>query len=250
MATFRGRVIHLADGSPVNGADVWLVSADRHESTDSSGRFQFADVPAGVQLVEVRHLGLSAQRDTISLSSAHENVRTYALSEQSATLDTVRTFAGTQKYLSPMLRGFEDRRLSHQGGHFVSDSVFRRNENSSVAGIIESRVPGLTAVGGKTLVSTRKACMGFAMAHPANCQGGAGCYVTIYLDGALYYTPPPADTARPQALMGSGAPDMTRAFQASELAGAEYYADGASAPAGMHSNDQGCGTLWLWTRER
>jgi hypothetical protein len=36
-----------------------------------------------------------------------------------------------------------------------------------------------------------------------------------------------------------------------DLAGIEYYAGGASMPIDMHSaTDEGCGSLWLWTREK
>ncbi len=247
-AIFRGRVIRIDGGAPIAGADLWVISSDRHASTDSTGAFRLDDLHAGLVLLEVRRLGFDVRRDTVLLSPSHDNVRTYALAASAATLDTVRTLA--EGGISPRMRAF-DERMRMGFGHFITDSVFRRNENTSVAGIIESRIPGVTALGGKTLVSSRKGCMGLAFEHPHNCQAsGAACYVTIYLNGALYYTPPPTDTVAPPTPLGAGAPDMTRAFRASDFQAAEYYADGATAPAGMHSNDQGCGTLWLWTRER
>src|SRR6185437_8168445 len=165
-AVFRGRVVHLADASPVLGADVWLVSANKRVLTDSAGSFRFDGLPPGMQLVQIRLVGLSAERDTVVLSADHENVRTYALAAQAATLDTVRTLAGAQKYLSPRLQQFEERRLSGQGGHFISDSTLRRNENTTLANLVDSRVPGAMlkpmVVPGKgyimALVSTRKSC--------------------------------------------------------------------------------------------
>lgn|SRR6185437_479713 len=249
----RGRVVRQSDASPIPEADVWIPSLDRHATTDSTGAYRFDGLRSGITLVQIRHLGFDAQRDTVSLSASHENVRTYALAVQSNTLDTVHTVAGKQKYLSPQLRGFEERRLSGFGGHFVSDSVFRRNEGMTLAALIASRVPGVTALAGKTLVSTRKACMGLVFMHNQACSGGSpDCYVTIYFDGALYYTPPgPQAVQRTQSgTIGVAPPDLSREILVSNLAGAEFYADATSAPAGMHSNDQGCGTLWLWTRER
>src|SRR6185437_3359210 len=44
-AVFRGRVVHLADASPVLGADVWLVSANKRVLTDSAGSFRSAGCP-------------------------------------------------------------------------------------------------------------------------------------------------------------------------------------------------------------
>jgi hypothetical protein len=244
---FRGRVIHRADATPVAGADVWVVSADRHESTDSSGAFRFDGLAPGLQLVEVRRVGLDVEHDTIGLSSDHENVRTYALGDETTTLDTVHTIAGARKYLSPRLRAFEERRLSGQDGHFISDSVMRLNENSNLADI-GSRLPGLMVRSVflkhkgfiSALISTRKPCAGLVLLHSSTCAIQPNCFVAIYLDGVLQYS----------TTLGTDPPDLSREFPISELAGAEYYAGGAAAPAGMHSNDDGCGSLWLWTRER
>ena len=244
-AVFRGRVIQQGDSTPVANADVWLPSLDRHASTDSAGAFRFDGLPAGLQLVQIRRVGLDAQRDTIALSAEHENVRTYALAEQSTKLDTVRTMAGAQKYLSPMLRGFEERRLSGQGGHFISDSVLRKNENMTAANLIASRIPGLTQqfiiLQGKgvirALVSTRKQCKGLAL---QGCGGKPNCFVAIYLDGVLRYS----------TKLGIDPPDLSKEYDISSLAGIEYYAGAAAAPIAMHSDDDGCGSLWLWTRER
>lgn len=245
-AIFRGRVIQRADSAPVVNADVWLVSVDRHATTDSSGAFRFDGLPLGAQLVQIRRVGLDPQRDVIALSADRENVRTYALTGQTTRLDTVRTTAGATKYLSPQLRGFEERRLSGQGGHFISDSVLRKNENSTAANVIVGRIPGLmqqTIAGpGKlvtALVSTRKQCAGPAMLN--TCKGGApNCYVAVYLDGVLQYS----------AKMGVAPPDFRTDYEVSNLAGVEFYAGGAAAPISMHSDDDGCGSLWLWTRER
>lgn len=248
-AVLRGRVIRQSDGSPVAGADIILVPSDRHAVTDSSGAYRLDGVRAGIALIQVRHVGFDVARDTVNLSADHENVRTYALAPQSASLDTVRAVAAGQQYLSQRLRAFEERRASGQGGYFLSDSIMRRNEGTTLVNLVAGRVPGLMALAGKSLVSSRKKCQGFTFLHSDTCSKGApDCFVTIYLDGSLYYTPPAAEPGGSTQLVPP--PDLTKALSINTLAGAEFYADGASAPAGMHSNDQGCGTLWLWTRER
>jgi hypothetical protein len=246
-AVFRGRVVHRGDAMPLAGADVWLISVDRHESTDSGGAFRFDGVPPGLQLVEVRRVGLDVERDTIGLSSEHENVRTYALGHTTTTLDTMHTISMASKYLSPRLQAFEERRLSGQGGYFISDSVMRRNENSNLADI-GSRLPGVMVRSVllkhkgfiSALISTRKPCAGLVLLHSPTCSIQPNCYVAIYLDGVLQYS----------TTLDTDPPDLSREFPINELAGAEYYAGGAASPAGMHSNDDGCGSLWLWTRER
>ena len=89
------------------------------------------------------------------------------------------------------------------------------------------------------LVSTRKPCAGLAILN--SCKGGApNCYVAVYLDGVLQYS---AKTA-------GAPPDFRTDYDLRNLAGVEYYAGGAAAPVAMHSDDDGCGSVWLWTRER
>lgn len=241
LTVFRGRIVEQGSGTPILGADVWLILSDRHARTDSAGTFRFDSVAAGVQVVEIRRLGFDVRRDTVHLSPARPTMRSYSLASSVAKLDTMHTVSPQTKYISPMLKAFEERRLSGQGGHFVSDSEFRKNENTTLANILGPRVPGITALQGKVLVSTRQTCKGLAL---SGCKS-PNCYVTIYLDGALYYTPAP-----PLVRSLEAPPDLSRDIDPTSLAGAEYYADGATAPPGMHSNDQGCGTLWLWTRER
>jgi hypothetical protein len=223
----------------VSGAEVWAISLDRHARTDSSGEFRFDGLAGGQLLVEIRHIGFDVLRDTIVVERGRETSHRFALTPNVQPLDTVRAVAKESTYISPMLRGFEERRLSHQGGQFISDSVLRANENTTLANIL-GRIPGATITTGpklrRVLVSTRKPCNGPAFrvcTHP-------DCYVEIHLDGVLIYYPG----------SGEGPPDLAK-MGITDLAGIEYYAGGASMPIDMHSStDQGCGSLWLWTREK
>ena len=243
-ALLRGRVTR-PDGTPIAGADVWLISADKHATSDSAGAYRITDLPAGMMLIEVRHIGFGTERDTTNLSVEHENVRSYALVEQAPTLDTVRTVSRQQAYRAPQLRAFEERRLAGQGGYFISDSTFRHNESSTLGNLLVGRLPGVNLQKGTTLVSSTKQCRGllFIRSGKNGCKdtGISDCYVTIYLDGNMYFSAKMADNAVQP-------PNLARDFSVTSLAGAEFYPDGATAPAGMHSNDDGCGSLWLWSR--
>src|SRR6185437_5963390 len=128
-AQFSGVVVRQADAAPVTGADVWMITLDRHALADRTGTFAFTGLAPGAYLVEIRAIGFVARRDTVTLAAGQSLRRRYALAVQAATLDTVHTIADQQRYLSPALRGFETRRLSGNGGHFISDSVLRHNEN-------------------------------------------------------------------------------------------------------------------------
>jgi hypothetical protein len=243
-AAFTGRVLRTSDRTGIAGAEVSFPSLGMSTSTDSTGAFRFPSLPVGLQAVRIRHLGSDLWRDTVTIGPAGTVVtRTYTLSDSPAALDTVRAIAGKVSYRSPALRAFEDRRLSHAGGYFVSDSVFRQNENTTMANIIQPRMPGISwgyFNGHKVLISGRKPCRGLAF---RSCNTKQDCFVAIYVDGTLYYNAKMADEQIPF-------PDMEKDFNPANFAGAEYYAGGASMPMGMHPDDDGCGSLWLWTRER
>jgi hypothetical protein len=246
-AILRGVVVRLGDAAPVEGAEVWLISGEQRAQTDSLGVFQFARVSPGKQLLQIRRIGYEVSRDSLTVRLGSDTAYRFVLKPQATQLDTVRTFAGQQNYVSPMLRGFEARRLSGGGGRFVSDSVLRRNENSTLTNIIAARIPGLMVGAGRALVSSRKPCKGLVLLHTSpndRCasSGVPNCFVSVFVDGVLRFSSQMADEGvRPL--------DLSREA-ISNYGGIEFYADAGTAPAGMHSNDDGCGSLWLWTRER
>lgn len=244
LAVLRGRVARR-DGESVPAADVWLVTLDAHVSADSNGAFTVIGIPPGTQLVQVRRVGYTAARQTVVLRAGEDTTATFVLTELATTLDTVHTTAPQHHYLSPAVRAFEERRTSGMGGHFISDSVLRANESRSLANIVASRLPGATVVpglrGSSVLISTRKQCRGLTM-HMCTTPN---CYVTVFLDGVEIFYPAMMDESPPQP-----PPDLAR-FPVSDLAGVEFYASSAAAPVGMQSTrSEGCGTLWLWTREK
>jgi hypothetical protein len=237
-ARFRGVVRRASDQAPVAGVEVWLPAIGRRATTDTTGVFSFDTLPAGPTLVQTRRVGYLVQRDTLTLAAGKEIRRDFVLDAQATLLDTVRTLANRMKYVSPMLQGFEERR-AQGAGHFITEEVFRENDERNLASVLLSRVPGITLLpaphGGSAIVSTRKPCG----EHPfLSCKP---CFVTVFLDGALLYDasfengPPPPDASR---------------FRNAELAGAEYYGGGGSVPAQFNRTSSGCGTLLLWTRER
>lgn len=249
--TLRGVVVRASDGVPVAGADVWLASLDRHASTDSTGIFVFTGLPEGAQLLQIRHVGFDARRDVVRLVPGEVEPQRFALSTSVNQLDTVHTTSRQRKYISPALQGFEERRLSGQGGYFISDSVLRANDSKSLASVIESRVPGtqLTSspAGYGALASSRKSCRGLAM----NGCSSPNCFSSVYLDGALIFYPAQMDVKDPATKRPIVSPPDMYKIHVSDLGGVEFYAGGAAAPVTMHSSsDEGCGTLWLWTREK
>jgi hypothetical protein len=234
----RGRVLRAGTTTPLAGAEVWLPMADRRVTTDSSGDFRVDSLREGSQYVQVRKVGFAALRDTVTIAASSELRRDFSLIASSQVLDTVRTVASS-KYISPLLRGFEERRANHVSGYFITDSILRKNDNSNIGNVIVSRMSGIALTPGRGsasyLVNTRKMCAGAVL----SCTGVSTCYVTVYLDGILYYS---ATTREPP-------PDVSR-LMVTEFAAVEYYPSSGTGPPQYNATGSGCGTLLLWTRER
>lgn len=243
-------VVRASDSAAVPNAELWVISLGLRRQTDSLGRVRLSGLPAGRQLIQVRRLGYVVARDTVSLESGRVTTRRYVLVDQATRLDTVHTVSSQQRYISPALRAFEARRLSGAGGHFISDSVLRANEGRTLADIVESRLPGTTVATGpggtRVLVSTRKQCRGIAF---SSCHQ-LSCYSAVYVDGTLIFSPGDMAITVGNGVPVNPPPDLSR-IDVGTLAGVEFYASAAGAPVGMQSSqDEGCGTLWLWTREK
>ncbi|MES2176685.1 MAG: carboxypeptidase regulatory-like domain-containing protein [Gemmatimonadota bacterium] len=238
-AVLVGRVTRSDNGGPIAGADIWLPALDRHATTDSSGRFRLNGLSPGRAFAQARSIGYRLERDTLTLGAGVETRHDFVLTSQATLLDTNRTVA-SPAYASPALRGFEERRARQVAGYFVADSALRREDGKVLGSVILSRVSGMMFVPGKHgetyMVSSRKQCSGRVLRL---CES-PDCYVTVYMDGVLYYS----------VVEGSMDPPDVNRLQVRELSGLEFYPSGGVAPPEYNATGAGCGTLLLWTRER
>lgn len=256
MRVYHGRVIGVYDddsGEPIEGVEVRDVFTGLSALTTKTGNVSlfFVDTAGGV--IGFRKVGYGPVTMPIANSLTDTIPVVVMLARVGAVLPTVVTSESSTHYISPALQGFEARRLSGAGGYFISDSVLRRNENTTLADLASARLPGLQALYSdkqkfaRAFVSTRKQCRGLALlgGQGSNCQGTGhpDCFVAIYLDGVLRFNAKMADNGVP-------APDVEHDFNLINLAGIEYYPGAGTGPVGMHADDDGCGSLWLWTRER
>jgi hypothetical protein len=153
-----------------------------------------------------------------------------------------------QRYLSPALRGFEERRRTNVSGYFIGDSILRRDESRRLGDILRSRAPGVVLAEGAHSAS-------FLMRSP-RCAGGGP--PQVYLDGVPLSAPPPEGPPRPAGTRPTTARDQLAAippfdlsqFGVSSLAGVEYYPDSNVLPMEFSHTSDRCGALLLWTRER
>ena len=170
-------------------------------------------------------------------------------------LDTVKVRAeAPPNYISPALRGFEERRMKGMG-KFISEKELRANDHRPLPDVL-TKIPGIRMAryfSNTYVVNTRSGGAAAGRGALGGATGGTGgggrlglndppraCYAAIYVDGMRLYSggggEPPVDVQR---------------LQVREYAGIEYYAGGASIPEQFNqTKGSDCGTLLLWTRER
>lgn len=233
-------VYDAATGNPVEDAEVRDVLSGTTAMTTKTGTVSLMFLPEGGGLVRVRKLGFEPQTFMVSISPTDTAPVTVVLVRTTAaqSLPTVIVRDSAVKYLSPALRGFEERRMMGFG-HFISEAEMRKNDNHTMADVLISHIPGLmigpAPLGAEFIVATRKMCKGGAL---AGCKF-PNCYPTVLVDGV-------------KANMGMSAtlpPDWSKVLP-TDYAAVEFYAGPAEAPVEFSGSANECGLLLLWTRER
>jgi hypothetical protein len=225
-------------GEPVEGVEVADVLNGNKSTTTKTGTVSLFFLPDGGGLVRVRKIGYATQTLTIAISPADTAPVTIVMS-RATQLPTVVVKDSAPKYLSQPLRRFDERRALGIG-HFITDSVFRKHDNSTMANLLTSQLPGIMTTpgpgGASFIVSARRPCSGPAMRKCVQ----SDCYITVYIDNVKTF-----DASISPA---SFRPDFSR-ISPMEYAAAEFY-QGAEIPPEYNSTGSGCGVLLLWTRER
>jgi hypothetical protein len=246
-----GRVLDAGSGAPVAGAELLIPSREARATADSAGHYRFAGLAGGVYRLEVRRLGYQQMIMDVSVITGAESESDIRLTRV-VTLDTVQTRATAINYISPSLRGFEERRRMGNG-YFISEEVMRKNDDRTLGNTLK-RIPGIRVSlyqSSEFVASSRRPGSGQAgvlrggsssagtQAVPGRPDSPRGCWVAVYLDGIPVYSGPPSPT-----------PDIGR-ITVRELAGAEFYQGSASLPVQFSAiKTSDCGVLLLWTRER
>jgi hypothetical protein len=226
-------------GDAVEGVRVSDLLSGTYATTTQTGTVALSFLPDGGGLVRIQKVGFLPQTLFVSMTPADTAPLTLILARLTE-LPAVLTTDAAPHYLSPSLRGFEERRHAGQGGYFVGEEVLRKAENSSVGNIVR-RFPGMKVLPGADatwLLPTVRCNDG---SHPGPPQ--------VYLDGVAWSPP-----IRP------GVPHLGRKdvdglafnlddFEIVNLAGVEFYPDNTTLPIGLSHNAQRCGALFLWTRE-
>lgn len=196
-------------GQPVAGAQVRVVNTAPTATTDPSGHFSLAALPAGTHELEVRSLGYVVERVSVELRRGR-SARAEVQLERVVSLDSVMVIARRVRYPE-----FEQNRKYNIMGRMLDEGEIEKRRVQTLMDIIHT-VNGFRVVytPQPTVVSGRGK-IGLAGNCPSN-------IVIDKVRGQQIYELPPS------------------------LVGAmEFYPDGVGAPEQYRSP---CGTIIIWTK--
>lgn len=234
--SYRGRVVDVIRGLPIENVEVVFPMLELEARTDSTGAFTFSGVPEGAHDIVFRRMGygpVSIRREIQRDSAVTERI----VLAQAAVLDSVQIRA---RY--SVIPGFDTRRMFDQGHAITRDDLDRQEHR--VLGDILSAVPGLRVVRatGSAFASMGRGTTSLnlirAPDHVSASKGALpGCYSDVYLDGNLIYG-------------GYGESPLVdlNTFRPDALEAIEYFAGPAQIPPEYNKTGSACGVILLWSR--
>ena len=86
--SIRGKILHLENNDPIEGAYIWIVESATGAVSDENGNFIVKNLCAGNYSLTIQYLGHKEIKDTLTLNSNNFN-KTYRLEEESLDLSGV-----------------------------------------------------------------------------------------------------------------------------------------------------------------
>lgn len=235
-AVLMGIVVDDASSRPIVDAEVHILSTNILARTDSRGAFLLADVPLGLQVVVVRHMGYSPLRANFTFLRAKTVEGEFRLAPNApVALDTINVKASE----GPARFGGAIR-----SSNFIPRSEFEKQSHRRMSDILV-RLPGLQVrhgVMGRAWIAHGRGTSTITRQYQPTQferQQGArpGCYANVYLDGAIVFS-----GREPLFDVNSVSP--------AEIESVEYYGGPAQIPAEHNRTGSACGVLLIWTRKR
>jgi hypothetical protein len=237
---FRGRVV-TPKGTPIAGALVAVAETDSVYATGSDGRFEVRNLPSGRLRVRIRAIGFQAFGAEFTLPSGRRLVDTTLILQPAAQLlDSVVVTAKAPAFVAGKMIDVE-RRMKSGFGRFLTKVQLR----DPLQGGLDTQ---LRRFGRMRLAPL---CYGIGLGAISATHGDSpvavrcgkdrlmGCFMAVFLDGSLYWSPDMGDVAEP--------PDLSK-FNPLDLEAVEVYRSAAELPIEFGGTNMACGVLLLWTR--
>ena len=229
-------IAKVADASThvLSGAEVSVRGIPRAVRTDSTGVFALDGIPAGDQVVLVRHPGFEPLSVTIAFSGADTLYRLFLLDHVTIPISA----SGDSVGAADKFRDFRRRRARGLGMFLVHDDfataydrplsdvlrrlpgiVFQRNQRSAGVALASAR--------DVTSVFARDRRDGFAPA----------CYLQLFVDGIRVFAP-----------NNGQSPVDINSWRTDDIEAIEYFPSPDRTPPEFGGTGSACGTLSLWLR--
>jgi hypothetical protein len=228
---YRHRILGVFDtgtGEPIEGARVLDVQNRVTALTTRTGTVSLIFLPEGLNLVRIEKMGYQPQAFPVQISESDTVPLTILLTPTVNTLPTVVTKDSAPHYLSPGLKGFEERRAGGLG-HFMPEVEMRKHDNQTMTSVVRT-FPGLF-ISCRTRVPRRCVAVSTRQGSKSALSGGT-CPLDVYIDGVPSFE------------------NDLEVLNVNQFAGIEYYAGGTTIPPQYNKTGSSCGVLLFWTRER
>lgn len=256
VPSYRARVLGVFDelsGQPIEGVRVLDVLTGMSALTTKTGTVSLIFLPEGGSLVRLVKIGYQTQTLPMSISASDSTPVTLIMRRVAELAAVVTEADSAPQYLSPFLRGFEERR-KRETGYYIDEKMLRANDGRPLGNLLLAHAPGvqLTQGAGSAL---------FLLKSPHCMAGGPP---QVFLDGVPLSPDirPDAPRQRASASLAKVPPKATPLsstndvafnladFDVGMLAGVEWYPDSDLLPIEFSHTSARCGALLLWTREK
>ena len=240
-ATFRGKVLTDSADRPIPGVVVAIEELKIRATTDSTGAFILPNIKPGAYIVTARKIGFGPLATRVRFAPSQDMDADLLLTPNVTALPDV-TVKGKAD-LRGKLAEFEERRLSGNGGRFLTQADFERHAFATFTESLRE-LPGIDFTSDPRFPAERYAVAGrMATGACAMCGGGGSgpppvCMAAVVIDGAMVYGQ--GGLAEPKFNLNTIDPTT--------IAGVEYYAGAASIPTKYNGTRSTCGLLVIWTK--
>ena len=234
-----------ASGQPIPAVEISDTASGTSVMTSATGAANLGFIIPKGGAIRLRKIGFEEQTMTVSMG-ASDTLPITVVMKRVAELPAVVTKDAAPRYISPVLKSFEERRKNHASGYFIDEATLRKEDNRALGNVLVAHAPGA--------IVKQVSSANFLLKSPRCSNGGMP---DVYLDGvALAHLDDPRWPTSNKNRFSKVPPDPRdfpidlNQFAVRDLAGIEYYPDNATMPVQFSRTAAGCGALFLWTRER
>lgn len=230
-AVLVARVDDATTEWPLPQAQVIVTDLKLSVRADSEGRIRIAGIPAGLHVVEVRHVGYHPMAYTVHFKATDSLDVELPLELNVHELASVTV---SKEANSPFMREFESRRRKGTGYYITPDQISAA-EGSTMANLIMSRIPGVRVDQGNASASAV-----VYSRRGSNSLRGRPCQVVVYYNG-VRTADGDADLASLETIGGIE-------YYTPGYVPVEYRVAGPLNARGFEGGSPACGVMLLWSR--